>query len=331
MKVLKEHIKSGKYDNIYLFYGAENFLKDYYLTQMKENIVSQNEMMNMDIFDDENMNIDSIADSIETLPFMSEYRLIIVKMSNLFSKGKKDDVEKLLESLENVPETNIIIFVEETVDKRNKLYKFVDKKGSVVEFALQKEAELVRWIENALKKEGLGIDSRDASLIIRNVGSDMNQIKLNLDKLVCYVKEGTINEIDIEEVCDKTSEIKIFDLVKYIGLKDTKRAIETYESLLYQKEHPIMILTMIARQFKMLMQVKYLKGKGYDNRAIATKIGSRDFVVRDLSTQTNNFTLNDLKDAYKDSLEIDYAIKTGKIKPEAGVEGLIVKYSHKKS
>ena len=96
--------------------------------------------------------------------------------------------------------------------------------------------------------------------------------------------------------------------------------------MILMKESPIMILAMIARQFRIILQSKYLAEKGFYNADIAKKINQREFVVSQCLSQAKNFRKKDLLKALDDCLKCDANIKTGKIQDKLGVEMIIMKY-----
>ena len=87
------------------------------------------------------------------------------------------------------------------------------------------------------------------------------------------------------------------------------------------------ILFLIARQFNMLLQVKELRGKGYQNKAIGEKVGLPGFIAGKYVAQAARFQTEELRDAVEACVEAEEAIKTGRINDNMSVEMLIIKYS----
>ena len=115
-----------------------------------------------------------------------------------------------------------------------------------------------------------------------------------------------------------------------ISLKNKKKALDCYYELITDKNEPFAILRMIGRQFNLLLQAKDLTGRGVDKSEILKVMGQPNFVVNKCIKQSNNFSIDDLKEGLKDSVETEAKIKSGLIDPNIGVELLIVKYSEKK-
>ena len=118
-------------------------------------------------------------------------------------------------------------------------------------------------------------------------------------------------------------------MVEAIGNKKTKIALDIYNNMVLMKESPLMILAMIARQFRIILQSKYLSEKGFYKSDIAKKINQREFVVSECLAQSKNFKKKTLLQALEDCLECDINIKTGKVQDKLGVEMIIIKYSDK--
>ena len=94
MKILKKDIKDKNFKKFYLFYGEEEYLKRYYENEMKTKVVTNMKEFNIDVFDGKELITTVLEDCINTAPFMSEYRLIIIKNSDLFAGTKKAEEEK---------------------------------------------------------------------------------------------------------------------------------------------------------------------------------------------------------------------------------------------
>lgn len=329
MKQLKNDLKNKKFKNLYLFYGAEEYLKKAYENRFINSIVPQGtEMMNLDIFDAKSIKASEIIDASDTMPFMNDYRLVIIRESELFSIGRKDDTELMSDYVKSIPENTVLVFVENKVDKRNKLFKAVNTFGYCADFKTPSDKELIEWVQGIFNKNGKQISGSDAMLVLRNAGSNMETVENEINKLIDFKKAGnTITKKDIDEICTKSLESKIFDLVDAIGNKKADKALNIYNNLILLKESPIMILTMIARQFRIIIQCKHLLDKRLSIDDIAQAISQRSFVVREAVKQSKNFSSDTILNAVNDCLDCDVRIKTGKISDKLGVEILIIKYS----
>ena len=310
--------------NFYLFYGDESYLKKYYVNEIKEKIIADDFVdMNFNIFEE---NAEAIINSGLSLPFMSDYRLTVVNESGFFYSGKKNETELLLKSIEEFPDSSIIIFCESKIDKRNKLYKKINEIGLAMEIKKPTDKELVKWIIKICKANKKIISPENAMRILKITMGDMEFIRNEIDKLINYSTENITSD-DIDLLCTKSIDAKIFELVSAMGNKNLKLAIESYNNLIFLKEQPLMILTMISRQFVLILQSKIFTSSGENYNSIAQKLGVRSFVISDCIKQSKNFSQEKLVSAIKECSEIDYKIKMGQLNDKLAVETLIIKYS----
>ncbi|MDE7403819.1 MAG: DNA polymerase III subunit delta, partial [Lachnospiraceae bacterium] len=210
----------------------------------------------------------------------------------------------------------------------SRLYKAASSKGCAVEFAIQDENTLKKWILGMVKKENKRISESALNFLLEKTGTDMENIRKETEKLFCYcMDKEAITEADIEEICTKRIGNHIFDMVSAIADKKQKQALELYYELLAQKEPPMRILFLIARQFNLLLQVKELKGKGYQNKAIGEKVGLPGFIAGKYVVQASRFKTREIRDAVEACVAAEEAIKTGRLNDNMSVEMLIIQYS----
>ncbi|MDO4170231.1 MAG: DNA polymerase III subunit delta [Lachnospiraceae bacterium] len=326
MKTINEHIKKHEFVPFYLLYGEEDYLKKQMKDRLVQALVNDGDNMNFTSFEGKKVNQEEILDLAETLPFFSEKRVIVLDNTEL---GKKCD-EVFLKRLGVLPDTTIMIFIEKGIDKRSKIYKFIHKNGYAADMAIQNEKQLMLWLGSLLKKEGKSITNANASYFLHKVGTDMNLIRNELDKLILYTAgRKEITKKDIDDICSVEITGKIFEMLEAIALKQQKKALNLYYQLLELKEPPLKILALLVRQCNQLLLVKSMSAQGMQNRDIGRTGGIHPFVVGKLKKQTQDFTMDQLKYMVKMCGEMDEGIKTGKYVDRIGVELLIVDFSGK--
>ena len=325
MSIIDEDIKSGKLNHIYLIYGDESFLRKQYKERLKKALSPDEDSMNYSYYEGKDISVGEIIDLAETMPFLAERRTIIIENSPFF----KGDAEKIVEYLNNVPDTTYFVFVEETVDKRSKMYKAVAKNGCVVEATGLSEDKLITWILQLLKKDNKKITTNTMHYLLEKIGTNMETIRQEVEKLICYCYDKeVITEEDIDAVCTTQMSNQIFEMLDAMANKRQKVALQMYYNLLALREPPMKILYLIGRQFNLLMQTKMLKQKGYNDRAIAEKIGVPPFAATKYVNQASKFKMEDLKKAVEECVEADEAVKNGSRNDRLSVELLIIKYSN---
>lgn len=324
MQKLLQDIKNQEYSQVYLLYGEEAYLRKQYRDKMKEALVEEGDTMNHHYYEGKDTRIEEVIDMAETLPFFASRRVIIVENSGWFQKGG----DRMAEYLSDLPQTTYLVFVEAQIDKRSKIYKAVNKLGRVAEFAHQDEQTLKRWILGMLKKEGKNITAANLQFLLERTGTEMANIKTEMEKLLCYtLNKSEITREDIEEICTKRVQNQIFEMINAIADRNQKRALDLYYDLLTLKEPPMRILALIGRQFNLLLQVKELRKKGYSPQVIGEKTGLHGFVVGKYAKQAERFKTRELREALEACVEADEGVKTGKMNDVMSVEILICKYS----
>ncbi len=322
MKTLAQNIKTKEFKSIYLLYGEEAFLKKSYKNQLRQAIVGD-DTMNYHYFEGKGIDLKEIISLADTMPFFGEQRLIVIEDSGLFKSG---GTENLVEYLPQMPKTTCMVFVESELDKRNRLYKKVKDLGYATEMTRQNAKQLAAWAGGILAKEGKKITAHTMELFLSKTGDDMENIRMELEKLISYTwGRDIITEQDVEEICTVRVTNKIFDMVSAIVSSRTKEALDLYEDLLTLKEPPMRILFLIARQFNQILQVKELMDQKTEKGVIASKLKLQPFVVGKIMPQAKSFTREQILSYMNLCVETEEAVKTGHLNERLAVEFLIVK------
>ncbi len=321
MRQINEDIKQGNFKQAYLLYGEERYLRRQYRERLQKALCSDGDTMNTHFYEGRNVAVGEIIDLAETLPFLAERRVIFISNSGLFKSGG----EQLAEYLASPCETVFFVFTESEVDKRSKLFKTVQSKGYAAEFAIQDEKTLMRWAAGVLAKDNKKIMEGTLQLLLSKTGTDMENIQMELEKVICYCMDrDVVTDADVEAVCAARISNHIFDMINAIADKQQRRALELYYDLLALKEPPMRILFLIARQCNMLLQARELKSKGYDSRTIGSKLGVAPFIASKYLNQAAKFKSAALRAAVEKCVEAEEAVKTGRMNDVMSVEILIM-------
>ena len=324
MKNLVQDLKTGNFKHIYLLTGEEVYLRSQYKKKLQEAIVSPEDTVNINFYQGKGISVQELIDQAETMPFFSERRLLVVEDSGFFKSASPE----LAEYLEQVPDTTYFLFVENDVDKRGKLYKTVKKNGGIAEFSSQTEDTLMRWILGILKKEQKNITRFTMELFLEKTGTDMNQINMELEKLLSYTMgREIITAEDVEAVCTTQTVNQIFEMINAMAQKNQRRALDLYYDLLALKEAPMRILYLIARQFNQIMQISELSSQGLGRESIAEKLGIQSFIVRNGLRYARSFSKEQLRYAVETAVQTETDVKTGKLDEKLAVELVIVEMS----
>ena len=322
MKSIIEDIKNQEYKKAYLLYGSEAYLKQQYKHRLLSALVSPDDTMNVSRFEGKGIDVREVIDLAETMPFFADRRVILMENTGFF----KNKTEELADYMAELPDYICFLFVEDEVDKRNRMYKAIQKYGRAVEFATQDDKTLMAWVLSILKKENKKITRPDMELFLEKTGTDMGNIEKEMEKLLSYTRD-VITSADIEAVCTTQISNRIFDMIRAVTEKRQRQALDLYYDLLALQEPPMRILFLLARQFNLLLQVKELAAEGCDQATIAKRTGLQNFVVRNYLPMARKYEREALKKAVEDCVDTEEAVKTGRLTDVMSVELLIIKYS----
>lgn len=326
MKTLNEDIKSGNFRQMYLLYGEELYLKNQYKNKLKKAILPDDDTMNFSSFEGKGIDVGQVIDQADTLPFFAEHRLILVENSGFF----KNACPELAEYLPQLPQETVLLFVEDEVDKRSRLYKAVKERGCVVELGRQDAGTLRMWVAGMIRREKKNITQQALERFLEMAGDDMENIYHELEKLLSYtLDQDAVTLEDVEAVCTVTTENRIFHMIRAVAQQQKKQALELYYDLLALKEAPMRILFLLARQFNQILQVKDLREQGLDSSGIAKRAGMAPFAVKQCLGQAGRFSKEELCRIVEDCVKMEEDIKTGRIGDRLAVELLIIQFTEK--
>lgn len=326
MQSIKEDITKQSYQGVYLLYGDEAYLRKQYRDKLRDALVSKDDTMNYHYFEGKQVSFPQIIDLAETMPFLNEYKVIVIENSG----ACKQSSDQIAAYLSSIPETTILIFVEEEVNRGTKLFKAIGKYGRCIEFQRQTEATLQKWIVQLAKTEGKRIHQEALMILLERTGGEMELVAKELEKLFGYTYgKSEILASDVEAVVSVRVQNRIFDMIHEMAVHNQQGALNLYYDLLELKEAPLKILSLITRQFNLLYQMKVLKEKRHEDRVIAQKIGVSPYFIGKYAKEANQFTLLRLRNALEDCVEMEEKIKSGLTNEKIGVEVLIIQYSTK--
>ena len=324
LKNIQEDIKSGKFKQVYLLYGEEAYLKQQYKRNLVKALNPDDDTMNFARYEGKGIDIRELISLFDTMPFFADRRTVLLEDTGFF----KNKCEELADYMKNLPDYLYLVFCESEVDKRSRMYKAVKACGSIGEFKQQDEKTLMRWAAGILGKNGRKITQRDVELLLSMTGTDMGNLRMELEKLISYTEgREVVTAADIQAVCTTQTTNKIFDMVRAVTEKNQKRALDLYYDLLTLKEPPMRILFLLAKQFRQLLLVKEYAEEGIPQPVMASRLGVPSFVVKNIAVCARSYRISELRQAVTDFVDAEEAVKTGRLQDVLSVELLIVKYS----
>ena len=338
-KDIIRNIKDKNFENIYLLYGREYYLIENAIKNFKESLNESMIDFNLDIIDGKEILLYQLLSSIETLPFMDDKKITIVKDFELLKGKRKNfsegDEKYFIDYLDNISDSTVLVFVVYgDVDKRKKIVKKIQEKGIVYNCDKISDMDLFKWTKRKFEGFGTKIENSQVMYFIESQGyrdknSDktLSDLENEINKISSFVgKDNQVTNEVIDRLSQKKIENDIFKLIDYIGEKNSSNAIKILNDMMQEGESVLGIFAMISRQFKIVMQVRQLNIEGDSINSIGQKLNLRPFVVNKALKQSKNFSDEMIIDMLNFILENDFKIKNGLIKDTLAIEILVSKY-----
>lgn len=265
-----------------------------------------------------------VLESARTLPAFAPRRLIIVRQAEALLKADDGD---LLAYLERPSETTTLVLVaEDKWDRRTKLYKAVERAEGAVRFDEPSERELPKVLAARAKTLGISIRADAVRAIVAAVGPDLGGGLAALERLELFVGPGSKEPIRVEDVhavIPSVRESSIFELVDAVASSDRAEVVRRIHQMVeVQREHPLRVLALIARQYRNLVRVRAALESGESERSLTGTLGLPPFVVNKLVEQARQGDASRFARSLASIATVDRANKGGVIDGARSVERL---------
>ncbi|MDR1195646.1 MAG: DNA polymerase III subunit delta [Endomicrobium sp.] len=323
-------ISSKKSSSVYLFAGEESYLIDSCLKKLS--LALSVDDLNREVFYASDSSAEDILNAVQTLPFLSEKRVVIVKAVN---KMKAVDAERLSDYLSNVIDTSCLILLypdnykKETIAKRKELIgECSSSKNCVaVDCRKQYESEVKEFIKSEFTAKGKSVSFDVISKIIDENGADLMNISNEIEKLCLFAGKNkkAVTEDDIEQTSGYTKEANVYALASEIESKNIKKAMFILEKLLAEGGDSVMILSTISSTVRKLLNAKsMIEEKGMSNTETAAALRIHNYFAKAFFSNLTKHSIKNLKSSLKVILKADTAIKTGASDAISSLEKIIL-------
>ena len=324
-KEFERALSQDSVPRVLLFEGEEEQMKQAALAALRKAVLPAGmETLNETVLEDPSADL-LIADA-ETQPFMSDRRLIVVRdHPALAGRGEAD--EKLISYLPSVPETTILLFYcTGKPDGRKKLYTAIKKMGGVVTFSPLRGAELVRFVTDAFRENGKECDARTAEYLIFTVGDDSGLLLSEISKISAAAGENpSVLASDVTALATPSTECTVFQMVDAVVTGQRSKALTLMRNQLLSGTDRLALLAMLLRQYRLLQHIKIMQYEKRGGDYIRSSLGVPPFAVDQYVRQASGYTGGQIKSAVKICLDMEYAVKSGRIQAEGSVEAVIIR------
>jgi DNA polymerase-3 subunit delta len=347
---------------VYLFLDCDEYLATQRIRELKA-AVGDAELAALNITEWEagETNANKILGQAAMMPFLALRRLILVRgyltslekrmnLSKSTESAAHAEAAQLLTGLAEVSETCDLLLVDDKLDKRRAIWKgfrikqqdgerqvtgleaLVKAKSVVSESLVTPDAkQLPSWIQQRARALNIAIEGRAVQLLAGYVGGNLRQIDNELEKLSLYAGQRPISADDVNLMVSDASEALIWNLTDALSLRNGAKAMQSLVALRRGDAHPIYLLTMIARQFRLIIKVKEAMRThaGANEFDLAKVVGESAFPVKKAMQQAGSYTFVELVDLMDRLVVADNAMKTG-ADAETEIDLLVAELTQKK-
>ncbi len=323
-KEFSQLLKAGNVQGAYLFEGVEENIKAATLQSLRKAILPEGmEELNESVMDAPAT--DAIIAACETLPFLAEKRLVIVKEHPALA-GRADADERLISYIPNVPESAILVFLcRGKADARKKLYGAIKKANGIVSFAPLTDAELNSWIVKTFAGLGKTVSPQTASVLSFTVGSDTALLRREIEKLAALAGDrDTVTEEDVHAVATRSVECTVFEMVDAVVAGQQGKAFGLLRDMLTTGSDRLGILAMLLRQFRLMQHIKIMQFEKLSPGDIKQRLGVAPFAAERCMRQASGYTGGQVKKAVQICLNAEYQVKSGGWNQEGALESAML-------
>jgi len=325
---------------LYILLGQDDFSLGHSLEEIERSIGDQTLLVaNTTTLDGQQITLDQLATVCETVPFLAERRLVIVKglLERFEPKGKssrrgknrhitnqQDEYKSLAAYITKIPDSTILVLIDGRIGSNNPLFRELSAKAEVRSFPQLKDTKLRQWIQRYVAKEGGSISPQAVNLIAKLVGSNLWTMANEINKLLLFASGRRIEEDDVNLVVSYAQEANVFTMVDAILGFKAKVAEQWLQQLLQRGAAPTYLLVMLSRQVQLIVRARELTNQGKPKTEIQNRLGlTSEFALRRTLEQADRYPWERLKQVYHKLLEADLSIKTGRYDAELTLNILI--------
>ncbi len=319
---LERSLKEGNVRPLYLLIGPETYLRDEAARTIADEALRETLLreFNESRFSLASGNVREAIAAAEQLPMMSAKR--VVRITD-FGKLREPDEDVLIRYLKRPAESSVVIFVAEDLDRRKKLTKELLDKCAVVEFPAVKDGEARAWAKENLRRLKVSADERVLGEIITLVGTDIQTLSSELEKLASAAIEiGRITSEMVDDLVGRSRDLSNFALGDQLISRNRKRAMETLHRLLDDGAEPVMLIGLIAGNYHRLAIAKDLLTRGKRDE-IFRVVRMPSFKQQEFVDTLQRSDASSIARGIERIAAADLAIKTSQATPRLQLEMLV--------
>lgn len=293
----------------YLMVGEDELKQRTALERLEKRLAASGEAeFNQDVLDGASLSDAALLrSSLDTLPFASDFRLVIIKGVDKAPKATRD---MLADYLASPNPTTVLAMTCAKMPKSTRLYKAVAKldEKAVMDCAPKKRWELPPQVAGMARTRGKQMDPEAAELLVRLVGESTTMLDTEVRKLASTIGDrANITAADVEANVTRIAEVKPWDFLDAVCQRDPALAMRMLDEM--PSQSPIGLFTLAVSRLRELIAAKALAERGTPGM-LAQTLGMQSWQVKNHATWARNYTMAELLAALRGAATCDEALKS---------------------
>lgn len=281
-------------------------------------IVEDNTLINFDL---NNMSINDLIYEATSITLDNQPKYILIKNSNIFS-SKYEDVDKLINLLNNT--TSIIIFTSNSIDLRLKLTKYFKENNTIINLKVDYK-NIYNLVNEYVKNNKYTIDYDTTKYLVSLYGLNLDIIIQELKKMFLYFNSfKNIIYKDALEIISTPLNNNIYKFLDAVLEKDLSKSLSLLEDLIVYKIDESMIIILLAREYRMILNILILQLKRESRSNIMKTLKLLDWQLDKLYNKSILYSINDIKNYLHELSIIDFKIKSGQIDKNIAIKTYLI-------
>ncbi len=311
-------------DGLFFIFGEENYLVDQAQKYFREQAAAAGVLdFNFNAFEIGSVEISQILETAELLPFMSAHRYVLVKDLHRISEKDAVVLKKFIEKPVN---PTVFVLTAGKIDRRKSIFKSLFESAVCVEFKKPYPQQVPNWIQYIVQGEGLEASTTAVYELQKRVGDELSEIAQEVRKLKDFISPRLrVEEDDVRNLIHRHRIQSVFEFVEALAKKNRSIALEQLIFLMEQGQSEVGIVSLIARQFRILLLLKKGQELALFGAKLAGYIQVPPFFLPSYIEQAQRWTRRRLEDALLLLGDTEKALKSSPISSHIWLENLILK------
>lgn len=317
---------------LYITFGEQSYSIQKTIKKIAKNFLVTIDEMNFVRMDASEVSFIEMLDEISSSPLGYDKKVVSIENCAFLAKETKSikedkDYKELLSLLRSLTEDTVVIFsiYEKNIDTRGELYKIVNESGKIMSLESIGEGKWKEYVQAYVEKYNINIDVDALNELSKRTEADFALFRNTMDKLTLYTDHITYNDINLMVL--KPLEENVFLIYNSLINKKSDDAIKIYRDLVAQNVEPITIVSTLAKQFRLLHEVKYLTKQRMKNTEVASLLNIKDTRASILMRQSYNIDDIKIQNTLEELYQLDLQIKSGQVDRYYAFELFLIKFN----